>query len=497
MSMGSKDVISEVINGIDRLPTLPGVAIKILEAVQDKKSGLMELAQILSTDPPLSAEVLRLINSPYYGLNSRITSVNHAVNLLGATTVKNLALSFSVIKSFQSDDGEGFDYTQYWKDSLFSAVTMKLLTGKLNRQLADDAFFLGLLHDIGILTLNQCMHDQYSLVLTEMAKNQSAYQDAENQVLGFTHMEIGSHLAKKWGLPDTFFQSIAYHHNPAKLNTGNADMAILTQMLHLTSLLVDFVNKPDKAFYLGLIEHYVKEYGFEDQFQLEPVLDEVGRLTEAVYPVFEIKIESETGYLDMIETARKELIHLSSDFLSRLIEQDKRIEVLNERATHDGLTKLTNYQRFQEVLDEEMYRAKRYKMPLTLLMMDLDHFKKINDTFGHLAGDYILREVSDLLQKSMRKSDVVARYGGEEFAILLPETPQEGAFILAERLCDKLSSKALTYGEQTIFVTMSIGIAAYSAKTDSSNADLIKKADTALYRAKDSGRNQCCLHSAA
>ena len=102
--MGSEDVVGKVIKSIDRLPTLPGVAIKILEAVQDKNSGLKELADILSTDPPLSAEVLRLINSPYYGLNSRITSVTHAVNLLGATTVKNLALSFSVIKCFQSDN---------------------------------------------------------------------------------------------------------------------------------------------------------------------------------------------------------------------------------------------------------------------------------------------------------------------------------------------------------------------------------------------------------
>ncbi len=493
--MGSKDAIGQVIDNFDRLPTLPGVAIKILEAVKDKKSGLKELADILSTDPPLSAEVLRLINSPYYGLNSRITSVNHAVSLLGATTVKNLALSFSVIKCFQTDNGEGFDYAQYWKDSLFSAVTMKLITGKLDRQLADDAFFLGLLHDIGILTLNQCMPDQYNLVLAEMDKKQVSYQDAESQVFGYTHMEIGSLLVKKWGLPDTFFQSIAHHHHPARLKSGQQDVVLLTQLLHLTSLLVDFVDKPDKAFYLGLIEHYVKEYGFEDQFQLEPMLEEVGRLTEAVYPVFELKIESETGYLDMIETARKELIHLSSDFLSRLIEQDKRIEVLNERATHDGLTKLTNYQRFQEVLDEEMYRAKRYKMPLTLLMADLDHFKKINDTFGHLAGDYILREVSNLLQKSMRKSDMVARYGGEEFAVLLPETPQEGAHILAERLRERLASMEFTYGEQTIFVTMSIGIAAFSAKTDSSNADLVKKADRALYRAKESGRNKCCLHS--
>jgi diguanylate cyclase (GGDEF)-like protein len=493
--MRSRDIIDEIINGIGKLPTLPGVAIKILETVQDQKSGLRELAEILSTDPPLSAEVLRLINSSYYGLNTRIISVQHAVKLLGATTVKNLALSFSVVKSFQTDDSDEFDYTQFWKDSLFSAVAMKSMAKNVSRQKADDAFVLGLLHNIGILTLNQCMPDQYSLVLAEKRKKQSTYHEAEQQVLGFTHMDIGSLLVKKWGLPDTFYTPMRHHHFPAKLKGASPEIVQMTRLLHLTSLLLDFVNRPDKAYQLGLIEHYAKECGYEEHFQLEPLLEEVGDLTEAVFPVFEIKIDSETRYIEMIETARKELILLSADFLGRLIEQNKRIELLNERATHDGLTKLINYQRFQEVLDEEMYRSKRYKFPITLLMMDLDHFKKINDTMGHLAGDYVLRATAELLKKSLRKSDVAARYGGEEFAVLLPETPQEGAFILAERLREKLASSRFNYGEHAIYVTMSIGIAAYSPKTDSTNADLIKKADTALYRAKEEGRNRSYLFS--
>jgi two-component system cell cycle response regulator len=153
------------------------------------------------------------------------------------------------------------------------------------------------------------------------------------------------------------------------------------------------------------------------------------------------------------------------------------------------------FNRFTPLGEGEMYRAKRYKFPLTLLMADLDHFKKVNDTMGHLAGDYVLRETAELLKKSLRKSDVAARYGGEEFAVLLPETPQEGAFILAERLREKLAATCFNYGEHTIYVTMSIGIAAHSPETDSSNADLIKKADTALYRAKEDGRNRCCHFS--
>jgi diguanylate cyclase (GGDEF)-like protein len=493
--MGTKDIVAEIINSIERLPTLPGVAMRILDAVRSDRNGLKELSEILSTDPPLSAEVLRLINSPYYGLNARITTVQHAVNMLGGTTVKNIALSFSVVKCFRNGDGGGFDYSCFWKNSLLSAVITKLIAAKVFPQAAEDAFFLGLLHDIGILTLNQCMPDQYSLVLSEIAKNGIGSTDAEQQVLGFTHMEIGSHLVRKWGLPELFYKPMAHHHDPESLGDGRDDILRMTRILHLTSLFVDFVNLPDKSCMLGLLEGATATYGWQDDLQVESILEEAENLTESVFPVFDIRIESESSYLEMIETARKELINLSSDFLNRLFEQKRRIEILNEQATHDGLTKLINYQHFQEILDEEIYRAKRYHSPLTLIMCDIDHFKQVNDTFGHLAGDYVLRSVSEFLKMSMRKSDIIARYGGEEFAALLPETPIEGAFLLAERLRERLAALPITYGDHVIHTTVSIGIAAYCPKSDSTNADLIKKADVALYRAKEQGRNRCVRHA--
>ena len=492
--MNSEALIEAIISGMEKLPTLPGVAIRILEAVQKEETGLQELAEILSMDPPLSAEVLKIINSPYYGLNSRVTTVHHAVNMLGGTTVKNLALSFSVVKSFQGAVRDGFDYTQFWKDSLFTAVATKLLAGKLIPRLAEDAFFLGLLNDIGSLALNQCMPDQYSLVLTEKKKNQSTLLEAEYQVLGFTHTEVGSHMVDKWGLPEIFSVPIRYHHTPEKLTSREEDLQIFTRIAHMASLLADFVNLPDKPYQLGLIEYYADKYGMKDDFKVDVILDECFKLTETIYPIFELRIDSESGYIDMLEAARKQLIHLSSDFMNRLMEQKKRIEVLNEQATHDGLTKLINYQHFQNIMDDELYRSKRYRFPLTLMMLDLDYFKKVNDTYGHLAGDYVLRVVSEYLRQAMRQSDVVARYGGEEFAVLLPETPAEGAFILAERLREKLASVELNYGEHKLHVTMSVGIAAYSAKDDDSNTDLIRKADKALYLAKESGRNRCCMY---
>ena len=127
---------------IDRLPTLPGIAMRILEAVQKEDADLEEMGNIISTDPPLSAEVLRIINSAFYGLPSKITSVFHAINLLGINTVKNLALSFSLVKKFQTDTSKAFDFTNFWKDSLIGAVAAKLMAEKTVPAFSEDAFFL-------------------------------------------------------------------------------------------------------------------------------------------------------------------------------------------------------------------------------------------------------------------------------------------------------------------------------------------------------------------
>ena len=107
--------IESIVHNLDKLPTLPSIAIRLLNAVRDKDKGLKEIGEILATDPTLSAEVLKAVNSHYYSLSNKITSVPHAVNLLGSQTVKSLALSFSLVKNFRSNESGGFDYANFWK----------------------------------------------------------------------------------------------------------------------------------------------------------------------------------------------------------------------------------------------------------------------------------------------------------------------------------------------------------------------------------------------
>lgn len=156
-----------------------------------------------------------------------------------------------------------------------------------------------------------------------------------------------------------------------------------------------------------------------------------------------------------------------------------------EWASRDALTGIYNYRYFSERLDHEWTRARRYEKPLSLIMIDLDLFKNVNDTYGHLMGDEVLRETAILLKNATRETDIVARYGGEEFVIILPETYFQDAFMVGEKLRREVEEAVFTGGgsDHKVRLTLSLGVANYPS-TVSSKTDLIYQADQALYQAK-------------
>jgi len=186
----------------------------------------------------------------------------------------------------------------------------------------------------------------------------------------------------------------------------------------------------------------------------------------------------------------KGLFSTFAKYSAQAIENAMLYKSTQHLSITDGLTGLYNHRHFQEQLGVEVKRAQRYDLNLSLIMIDLDHFKKFNDNYGHLEGDSLLRKISQILKSSLRETDFVARYGGEEFGVILPETNKEGASVAAERVRKTISEQ--TFGEVGAKMTVSLGVASYPDDA-CLRADLIKKADEALYRAKREGRNRTCL----
>lgn len=189
-----------------------------------------------------------------------------------------------------------------------------------------------------------------------------------------------------------------------------------------------------------------------------------------------------------------EAMQVVVDHLAMLLENIRLYRETADLAVRDGLTGLLNHRRLHERLQEELSRSLRYHHPLTLLMIDVDYFKRYNDTYGHQQGDELLRMLAEILRQNIRQSDIVGRYGGEEFVVILPETDKESAVVLAQRLCEVVAHTPFPGypGGSPVRCTVSIGVASYPEDALTAS-DLIAAADTALYRAKRFGKNRVVI----
>jgi diguanylate cyclase (GGDEF)-like protein len=181
------------------------------------------------------------------------------------------------------------------------------------------------------------------------------------------------------------------------------------------------------------------------------------------------------------------LIELLSQLVGASIGNIKLFEKIQHQATTDGLTGLVNHKTFYDVLEKELRRSRRYGGKICLIMIDIDNLKKINDTYGHRAGDKVVREISKRIKKSVRQIDIAARYGGDEFAVILPNTSLSDTVFAAERMLNAVSHSPIAWKKERIEVSISVGLGEYESTTSPEEITILS--DQALYTAKEAGRN--------
>jgi diguanylate cyclase (GGDEF)-like protein len=214
------------------------------------------------------------------------------------------------------------------------------------------------------------------------------------------------------------------------------------------------------------------------------------------YAVLPLVIDNAvTGYLvaSGIEEKDKEKFHILSQQFLVGIRRAILYQKVQELTITDGLTQIFNRRYFLERFNEEFNRSKKFKYRVSFLIVDIDHFKNINDNYGHLVGDAILREITKILKENIRQIDFAGRYGGEELAVVLTETDKDQARVAAERIRQAIESRRFTVYDEDLKVTISIGISTFPVDTSDSQA-LIDNADQALYKAKETGRNRVCVY---
>ena len=485
-----------------KLPSPPAIAIRILETVKGADSSSGELSEVISADPALAAKILKLANSSLYGLTVPVDSIKKAVTVIGINALKNIALSFVIVKELRGHAEGGFDFDFFWKRSLTAAVGADLLSPVVNGK-SDDLFVTALLQDIGIVIMYLSEKADYLKVLDERMTAGTPLQATERRIFGFDHQAVGALVLKEWGLPDTIYEPIGHHHSPEK---APEKFATRTHMLWLSDRLSSVYHGSHRVEVVQQVRRELAERHEVDEETAQTLIDAVAERSIEVLSHFDIPPADMKPFSLILQEANEELGKLNFSYELLVMELKQSTErvgklaaqlraankKLRDMAFRDSLTGLYNYRFFQDAMDRELKRAARYKRPLSLIMMDLDRFKDVNDTYGHQSGDIVLQRVCCEIAKNTRNSDIAARYGGEEFAVILPETDIRGAAFMAERVRKAIEKLDIEVdGGQTLKVTISAGVTSYHPGDDGANKlQLIATADKALYLSKNTGRNK-------
>jgi putative nucleotidyltransferase with HDIG domain len=206
----------EIIDKINNIPTLPVLIVKIIETINNPKSSAKDVNKVVMTDISLSSKILKLVNSSYYGLSESVNSITQAIVILGFTTIKNLALSASILNLFSQTENPNFRREEFWSHCLAVGLVAKLIaqhTGVPNNK-SEDFFLPGLFHDIGKIVLDQYFHEYFDTILKLSKSKKMNFSLAEQHIIGTTHSDIGKRIAEKWNFPESIVEAIHFHHSP-------------------------------------------------------------------------------------------------------------------------------------------------------------------------------------------------------------------------------------------------------------------------------------------
>ncbi len=471
------------------LPSPPAVTARLIELGENPNVGLNVIIDVLQTDAALCARLLRLANSPLYGRRRRTENLRQAVTLLGIDAVLTAALSLTLLSTASGPGSMPPTFGRNrWRRSVHAAVCAQTLAERSRAAVPGDAFLAGLLQDIGVQVVLRLVPDCYSSLPADCSHDDLVA--TERIRLGTDHAAIGAALLDAWRLPQKFIDAVGASHD---LEPAPGDPA-LARLVNVAAVMADGINGDAAA-----LERAMTSAGpllglDDDEFAATldgtmESLPDLAAILNAEPPdptvMAEMAQDVLVSRLMTTQTAASEL----NDQLAAMTTVAASLEAENKL---DALTGLSNRRHLDEVLDREFAIAREHGFPLSVLFVDLDDFKLVNDRYGHGVGDELLIESARRVSACVRDGDLVGRYGGEEFLVVLPGATVEASTSAADRLVERFGSRAFELGsELTLRQTISVGIATLDdAVTFDAVADLVRAADGALYGAKRAGKNR-------
>jgi two-component system, cell cycle response regulator len=497
----------EVVAACKQLPTIPAVALEVLRLSRDEDVNLRDIADVIGRDVALSGRLLKVVNSAFYGLPRKIGSVNQAVVVLGLASVKTLALGFSLAGNINERGGSG-ELDCFWRHSLLTAVAARTFAEKRVPILREEAFTTGLLVDIGTLAMREAHGAAYDELFICAGRNHIDVVQQERERFGHDHQAVGRLMAESWQLPELLTIPLANHHYAEGAGDIDPMVVELTRVVHVANICAEVFCGETSQATIDRLRQSAEKYLELPWSECQQMLEGFHKDAEEVGKLLDIKLPETMSFSKIAQEVAEALTQLTlqTQQQAQVIQQENqrnacRLQELEEsnrqlaqKVNHDSLTGAYNRRFMEAFLEREIARGTRFRRPVALLFIDIDFFKKINDTYGHQTGDQVLTQVGRILKASVRDADCVCRYGGEEFVVILPETDLWGGTQLAEKIRKLVAEWKFSTDDPSrdLRITVSIGVAAMNPNRPLEKEMLIQMADQSVYTAKNEGRNCVC-----
>lgn len=475
------------------LPTLPSVAINVLKVARTEHPSVYDYANTIERDPALTMRIITLANSAFFSrTHTQVHSCHDAAARLGTDITLAAVLSFSLLQN------RGIDahYQRVWMRSITASLAARYLAINLCPDMTGPVFTAALLQDIGIMALRSTYPSESQNLYNGPSQSHRQLSVAERDLFGCDHSQVGAWLAAKWGVPTPIAQRICDSHSEYDVTT--LDMLCI----QLSGPIADAWLSPNPAQSLVTVIRKFETYQGAHSISLHQLLENIQQQLPALADMLQMAAPPLQDNVSLLAEAQQLLFHQTLLLNARLDSQQaelmslhKRQDDLEERSRTDALTGIANRAWLEEQLQKRFNLCHEQSRTMSVVFIDLDHFKQLNDQYGHQMGDHVLEKFGKTLQALAREGDLAGRWGGEEFLVILPDENAKAAHQFAQRIAQRLEKTPMAYDDQNpLYVSVSIGIACLDDGEFNGAMQLIDAADKSMYFIKRTERGGIAVH---
>jgi diguanylate cyclase (GGDEF)-like protein len=485
------------LSSLRRLPTLPAVAVRLLNVFSDPDVPLGKVAEIVQFDPAVTAKLLRAASSAGAGGGKPVTDIRRALNVLGTKKVTSLALCFTLCESSMTPGPFSKLYRKVWLRAVVQAQAASDIAALVAAARQSEFFSAGLLSEIGPLAILKTRPNEFPEFLKAEESTPTDYT---------TGTELSAAILAHWQMPASFCDAVRNKWRPVgelgQLPEG-VD-AVMTQAAALAAATAEYFCESQKGMALVRIHEIADRLFKLSRDDVQKFIERVQAHVMENCELLETDVSTWGEPSEILAVAMEQLSVLasrstdaepSSGESQEVSEENqrlrRRVEDLLQRSMTDVLTGLFNRGHFDEQLPQWIRSARAGKKEVGLLFLDVDHFKRVNDTHGHAIGDAVLKQVAAAVRRTVRDGDLVARYGGEEMVVLVSSPTVASLNALGERIRVAVEKEVIPAATGEVRPTVSVGGSMIDPVNcaDAAN-ELVHSADQAMYLAKRNGRNR-------